>query len=193
MSIFKDDYKMFELTKMYDQTGFPDDEASLGYAINVYQESINKSFREYLVNFDYLVRLMEDYGFVLITDEEAQQIGMPGGSGLFSELYTSMQNELKMNSNKKADYKKAPYMSPEEKRVSFLNRYFVFKKVRNVDVQKMSDVIKNQKKIEVDQTEEEMEEIKEIVAEKVPAKKRAKKTSKKITLKKFDTPDNENE
>jgi hypothetical protein len=191
VSIFKDDYKMFELTKMYDQTGFPDDEASLGYAINVYQESINKVFREYLVNFDYLIRLMEDYGFVLITDEEASQMNLPGGSGLFSELYTSMQNELKMNPKKSADYKKAPYMSPEEKRVSFLNRYFVFKKVRNVDVQKMSDVIKNQRKIDDKRDEEIVEELKEAVEEKEkkePKKIRAKKTSKKITLKKFDTP-----
>ena len=109
---------------------------------------------------------MEDYGFVLITDEEASQMNLPGGSGLFSELYTSMQNELKMNPKKSADYKKAPYMSPEEKRVSFLNRYFVFKKVRNVDVQKMSDVIKNQRKIDDKRDEEIVEEIKETVEEK---------------------------
>ena len=35
---------------------------SLGYAIGVYQESINKTFKEYLVNFNYFVRMMENYG-----------------------------------------------------------------------------------------------------------------------------------
>ena len=188
ISIFKNEHKMFELTKMYDQTGFPDDELSLGYAINVYQETINKVFREYLVNFNYLIRLMEDYGFVLITDEEAKQMNLPGGSGLFSELFTSMETELKMNPRKSADYKKASYMTPEEKRISFMNRYFVFKKVRNVDVQKMSDVIRKQKAIEEDVMEEEMEKITEEM-EKIPKKIKAKKTSKKITLKQFKTPD----
>ena len=62
---------------MYDQTGFPDDELSLGYGINVYQETINKVFREYLVNFEYFKRIMEDYGFILITNEEATQMRLP--------------------------------------------------------------------------------------------------------------------
>ncbi|NBR15952.1 MAG: hypothetical protein EBU01_15455, partial [Crocinitomicaceae bacterium] len=52
-TIFKNDSKIFELTKMYDETGFPDTDMSLGYAINVYQESINQAFREFLVNFEY--------------------------------------------------------------------------------------------------------------------------------------------
>jgi hypothetical protein len=50
--------KIYELTKQYSQTGFPD-ENSIGYAIDVYQESINKTFREYLVNYPLLVRMME--------------------------------------------------------------------------------------------------------------------------------------
>ena len=32
-------------------------------------------------------------------------------------------------------------MSPEEKQISFMNRYFAFKKVRSLDVKKMSDII----------------------------------------------------
>ena len=48
--------KQFEITKMYSQTGFPDDENSLGFKISVYQETINKEFDEYLVNFDYFVK-----------------------------------------------------------------------------------------------------------------------------------------
>ena len=135
---------------MYDQTGFPDDELSLGYAINVYQETINKVFREYLVNFDYVIRIMEDYGFVLITNEEAKPMGLPSGSGLFSDLFTSMENELKMNPKNKSHYKKAPFMSSEEKLISFMNRYFVFKKVRNVDVSKIADVIKKQNVLQVE-------------------------------------------
>ena len=188
ISIFKHDHKMFELTKMYDQTGFPDDELSLGYSINVYQETINKVFREYLVNFSYFIRLMEDYGFVLITDEEAKQCNLPGATGLFSELFTSMQTEIKLNPRKNADYKKASLLSPEEKRISFMNRYFVFKKVRNVDVQKMSEVIKTQKIIENKLQEQEIEDIENEVKE-IPKRLKAKKTAKKITLTKYNTPE----
>jgi hypothetical protein len=130
VSIMKDDKKIYEITKMYDQTGFPDDELSLGYAINVYQESINQVFREYLVNFEYFIRIMEDFGFVLATKEEAQKMNLPDSTGMFSELYTFMENEIKQYPKSVNDYKKAPYMTPEEKRISFMNRYFIFKKVR---------------------------------------------------------------
>jgi len=141
ITIMKNERKIYEITKMYDKTGFPDDEMSLDYAINVYQESINKVFREYLVNFDYLTRIMDDYGFVLVTKEEATAMGLPDGTGLFSELYSAMEQEIHQYPNRKNDYGKAPYMSPEEKQISFMNRYFAFKKVRSLDVKKMSDII----------------------------------------------------
>ena len=143
ITIMKNDRKIYEVTKMYDQTGFPDEDMSLGYAINVYQESINQVFREYLVNFEYLIRIMDDYGFMLVTKEEAIPMGLPDGSGMFSELYSAMEEELKQNPKRKSDYGNSSYMSPEEKQISFMNRYFVFKKVRSIDVKKMSDIILN--------------------------------------------------
>ena len=144
MTIMKNDRKIYEITKMYDQTGFPDEEMSLGYAINVYQESINQTFREYLVNFEYFTRIMDDYGFVLVAKEEATKMNLPDGTGLFSQLFAQMQQELKQNSKRNHDYGAAAYMSPEEKRISFMNRYFVFKKVRSVDAKKMADLILKQ-------------------------------------------------
>jgi len=188
VAFFKNTHKIFELTKMYDQTGFPDDEASLGYGINVYQETINKVFREYLVNFNYLTRLMEDYGFVLITQEEATQINLPSSTGLFSELFNHMENELNIQPTKRADYKQAFKMSSEEKNISFLNRYFVFKKIRNVDAKKMSEIIKKQQTIIDNNDEQIVEEIIENskIQEK-PEKMKVKKTKKKITLKTYDT------
>jgi hypothetical protein len=139
--VMKDGKKIQEITKLYSETGFPDDEASLGYAINVYQETINKVFREYLVNFDYLIQLMEDYGFVLVTKEEAGKMGLPNGTGLFSELYNSMNQEIQMNSFKRNWYGLADRMSPEERQISFLNRYFIFKKIRTVDTDKLRKIL----------------------------------------------------
>jgi len=138
-----DDYagnrvKICEIIKKYNDTGFPDDETSLGYAIDVYQESINNMAREYLVNFNYLVEMLSNYGFVLITKDEASQMGLPNNSGMFSELYEYMKNEIKRNPRREADYKEAPFMSAIEKSLSFLNRYFIFKKTTNVDAGKIS-------------------------------------------------------
>lgn len=190
IAFFKNTHKIFELTKMYDQTGFPDDEVSLGYSINVYQETINKVFREFLVNFTYLTRIMEDYGFVLITEEEAKQINLPSATGLFSELFDYMEKELNIEPKKRADYKQAFKMSSDEKKISFLNRYFVFKKVRNVNAEKMSEIIKKQQKIIENNEEQVIEEIIEnSKIQEAPEKRKVKKTKKKITLKTYEIND----
>ena len=143
MVIMKDDKKIYEITKMYHETGFPDDEASLGYPIDVFQETINKVFREYLVNFDYFVQIMEDYGFVLVSKDDAKKMGLPNGTGLFKELFVSMENEVKRNPIKAKDYGHSVNMSDEERRISFMNRYFIFKKMRTVNTDKMAKVIAN--------------------------------------------------
>jgi len=164
MTIFKNESKIFELTKMYDQTGFPDDEMSLGYAINVYQESINQSFREYLVNFDYLVRVMEDYGFILAKKEEVRGMDLPDSSGLFRELYSNMEIEVKRNKQSETNYRQALEMSSEEKQISFLNRYFIFRKVLQVDVKKMTEVILKQSEFIERNGEENIAELEKTVA-----------------------------
>jgi hypothetical protein len=163
ITIMKEGRKIYEIIKMYDQTGFPDEDMSLGYAINVFQESINQYFREYLVNFDYFIRIMEDYGFILVTKDEAKYMNLPNGSGMFSELFSLMELELKSNSKNSANYRKAMYMSSEEKRISFMNRYFAFKKVRDVDVKKMAHVILKENAFEEKYGEEEVKEIEEII------------------------------
>ena len=88
---------MWEVQKLYSRDDFEPDETSVGYAINVYQESINKVFREYLVNHNYFIRVMENYGFTPLTVDEANVLGLPSGTGLFSELYNYMNNEVKVN------------------------------------------------------------------------------------------------
>ena len=128
--------KICEITKEYDETGFPDDELSVGYPIHVYQESIQKVLREYLVNFTFLRRIMEDYGFVLATDEEVVKMDLPKSTGLFDVLFRYMENEIQRNRNHK--YGDAANMSPEEKTLSFMNRYFIFKKVRPVDTARVA-------------------------------------------------------
>jgi len=179
--------KIFEITKLYDETGFPDDDMSLGYGINVYQESINKVFREYLVNFDYFIRIMGDYGFVPVTKTEAQKMNMPDGTGLFSELFKFMENEVKREPQVKNDYGTALHMNADEKRISFLNRYFIFKKVRSVPTEKIHKILSMEHELAEKLENEIMEEMeKEVEKEKETESKKPVfiKEKKKVILKK---------
>ena len=185
MTIMDGEKKMFELTKMYSQTGFPDDDTGVGYPINVYQETIGKTFREYLVNFDYLIRLMEDYGFVLLTKEESVSVGLPNGSGLFDELFKSMEMEIKTNPKRNADYKNASLMTSDEKQISFMNRYFVFRKARNVNTDKLYKSIVEESVVEKYREESEDTKVREASEEK-EEKITIKKNKGKITISKPD-------
>ena len=84
---------MWEVQKLYSRDDFEPDETSVGYAINVYQESINKVFREYLVNHNYFIRNGE-HGFTPLTVDEANVLGLPSGTGLLVN-YNYMNNEVR--------------------------------------------------------------------------------------------------
>jgi len=152
-NIYKNNTAILKIRKQYLQTGFPPNENSLGYSIDVFQESINKTIREYLVNYKYLLRILENYGFTELTNKEAHHIGLPNSSGLFSELFKQLENEIQQNPQKKYDYKDSLEMTNEEKEISFMNRYFVFKKVRNVDAEKVSKNLMKNTFIPTDDTE----------------------------------------
>jgi hypothetical protein len=130
-----DGTKIWEVTKDYSQTTFDDDISSVGYGINVYQDSINKTIKEYLVNFTYFTQLMDSYGFQLVKREDANKLGLPNGSGMFSELYARMEADIQQDQSIRNRYGSAPYMNAKEKQISFYNRYFVFKKISSVDVE----------------------------------------------------------
>jgi hypothetical protein len=155
-SLFKNDKKIWEITKKYGQTELLDDESCMGYAIDVYQESINKTFREYLVNFNYLNRLLENYGFVMLTSAECKQMGLNSSVGGFNELYNNMTIDIKKDKNLQNKIGNANNMSNEEKEISFLNNYFIYKKVRNIDI----NVVNNQEPLEDEKNvEDEMKKL----------------------------------
>jgi len=130
-----DDDKIWEVTKEYSQTTYDADISCVGYAIDVYQDSINKTIKEYLVNFTYFTELMKNYGFELLKRDEAVKLGIPNSSGMFSELFTFMESEVQKDPRQKSRYGSALLMTPKEKQISFYNRYFVFKKIASVDVE----------------------------------------------------------
>ena len=130
-SIYVGDAKVWEIKRDYASGGnFPDDVRSLGHQVTVYQDSINQDIAEYLVNFDFLIKTMETYGFVVLSAEEAKKMSVPHGTGTFEDIYNMM---MKRTQAQKKEYGGAAQMESYEKRISFLNRYFIFKKVRTVD------------------------------------------------------------
>jgi len=186
IEMYENDKKIWEIRKEYDDDKFEDDVTSLGYKINVFQETINKMFAEYLVNFDYLDRIMENYGFKLLMRDEAKSLGLPEGSGLFSELYTLMQKEVEKNPFKKNDYGSALEMNSNEKRISFLNRYFVFKKISNVNDEKIAlEMIDENGVYEKPRKKISEQKINDIVSKKTVEKiegKKARRLNRKILL-----------
>ena len=147
-SVKIEDQTIFSVEKQYNMSieEFPADETSVGMPVNVFLESIGQPIIEYLVQFDYLVRLMENYGFQLVEKDEAKSLGFPDGSGRFDLLFKMMQQEQKkaeMAGEKEPFTREALYMTPEEKAVSFLYRYFIFKKIRELSSETMKAMQKN--------------------------------------------------
>jgi hypothetical protein len=139
IDIYENGRKIWQIIKDYQSDEYLDDESCIGYKIDVYQESINQIIGEYLVNYDYLNRIMEDYGFIRINTEDSKKLGLPESSGMFIELYNLMMNEITRNPSKKNEYGQASYMNSYEREISFLNRYFVYKKIRTVNAEKIAE------------------------------------------------------
>ena len=111
---------------------FPKNKPNYGKKIDVYIKSIGKSHSEYLVNINYLEIILEKYGF------EKVEIGD------FENIYNMEINKK----NKNKEYLKN--MTETEKTFSYLNKYFIFKKIKetppNLYKKLLSNISNNKKK-----------------------------------------------
>ena len=90
---FEDDRHqvILSILKRYANEEYFDDETCLGYAIDVFGESINATHTEYLVNMVYLERVMRNYGFELVPEVDARRdLMLPGGTGSFRDMFDMM-------------------------------------------------------------------------------------------------------
>ena len=76
---------------------------------------------------------MENNGFVLLSEIEYKQLNLPDTMGNFEQLYNFMKMEVEKNPYLAKKLGSALDLSDEEKQISFLNNYFIFKKIRNVE------------------------------------------------------------
>jgi hypothetical protein len=182
-TIYHNDKKVWSIIKDYDSVSFEDNITSLGYKISVYQESINRTITEFLVNFNFLVETMSNYGFRLLPRDDAKKIGLPEGSGMFIEMYNKMINEIEKYPKTEKEYGIASSMMDYEKRISFLNRYFVFQKIATRNVEKLTRSILEHVPDEIEFEDKETAKAQKAVkiADK-EIKSRVKNLKKKITL-----------
>lgn len=177
--IVENQEKVWEIKKMYSNETFPADMTGVGMRVDVYQESINKMFPEYLVNFDYFKEVLELYGFDMIDADECKQFGVFTGVDSFQRLFNKMKNDVE---NKEIHIKKigeALNMTDYEKQVSFLNNYFIFKKVRNVDASNVFKVQLDKANEVLDKNKEKIEKMKDNLR---VMKRNVVKLKRKITL-----------
>ena len=143
------------------------------------KKQINKTFSEYLVNYEYFVRLIQNYGFELISKKEATDMNLPSGIGNFSELFIKMENDINSGFMRQKNVKNAMDMKPYEKKISFLNKYFIFKKVRDVNAKEVASTLIGSIN-EISEVEEAKETLGEL--EKKINRPKAKKIRKKMKL-----------
>ena len=99
-----------------------------------------------------------------MTAAEATQLGFPSSVGTFQELFAKMKLDVKENPKTRNDYGKAANMTANERKISFLNNYFIYKKVRAVDAEAISTHSSKKTLSEELSVEQETERAREAVA-----------------------------
>lgn len=128
---------------------------------------------------------MELYGFTLVPDEEAQKkTKLPHGTGLFQELFHRMESEIRNGVVPAEEYGQALYMSSEEKKISYLNRYFVFRKVHTVEPENIFKILQTKYGDKKSKTEDTEQKSRRNIGTNIV---RTKKLKKKLVIRTVET------
>lgn len=173
--------KMWDIRKDYDNDDFEDNDSCLGYEISVYMDTIGKRFTEFLVNFDYLNQLMENYGFVKAPVKDVKKMGFDKSIGSFNDLFDKMEEDIESRKIKKADIGDALLISSKEKRLSFFNNYFIYKKVHSVNAaqEEIHYTAKEDQSLSIDSQDNKKDDVETPTPKQV---RKVKKYKKKVKL-----------
>ena len=113
------DVELWSIVKGYENDEIDPSKAAsfYGKAIDVNFISIGTSHREYLMPFELLTLMLKEKGIELLTADECKELGVPASTQLFGATYEWAEAQ-----GKKYE------MSDAEKRFSFFNRWFIFKR-----------------------------------------------------------------
>ena len=124
-----DDTPIWTITKDYDNEELTSEEDSIGLAIDVEFISIGTTHKEYLVPFDLLKKKLKTIGFELLERDDLIDLGLNSSTNTFNVSYEMAQKT------------KRSYTMPDAvKEFSFLNRWFIFKRVGEVGVSEMPKI-----------------------------------------------------
>jgi hypothetical protein len=137
-----DSKPVWQIKKGYNKhTPFLSDKHNVGLKIEIKFESISDDYlTEYLVHPEYLLKMAEEYGFVLIDPAEAKsQFGLPNGTGLFGEIVKSLDNPDEMRKLRSSELGRVYYddinnLVTDDKYTDLRdwnkrNRYFILRKI----------------------------------------------------------------
>lgn len=145
---FEDNQMIWKIKKEYEKdfNNFKNNNTDFNKKINIYMHSINAEHTEYLVNFDLLKSKLSDKKIIPLSDDDIDNTPLKQiynkefGYFKFEDLYSL---DLKKNYTNLDDSLKKylesikQKMSVDEKRVSFFNVGFIYKK--NIDIDSDSD------------------------------------------------------
>jgi hypothetical protein len=119
--------------------------AILGKKINVYVDTIGQSIEEYLVNFEFFIDIMKEYGFELSSLERTHKptkgydifrnknTSYMDGLGGFEQIIEELPNIIQKEPTFYEHYSEAPLINTEKynqlKLLSSFHNWFIFKKV----------------------------------------------------------------
>ena len=132
---------VWQIKKGYNKhTPFLPDANNVGLKIDIKFESISDDYyTEYLVHPEYLIKLAKDYGFNLISDEDASlKFKLPKATALFGELMDNLQEPSQMDTLRESELGRIYYEDINNlindgdythlRDWTKRNRYFIFEK-----------------------------------------------------------------
>jgi hypothetical protein len=118
-----DDTPIWTITKDYDKEELLPDDDSIGLAVDVEFISIGTTHKEYLVPIELLKKKLKAIGFELLDKKDLSELGLNASTNTFDVSYEMSQKG-----------KKTYTMPDAVKEFSFLNRWFIFKRVGEVGI-----------------------------------------------------------
>ena len=131
----KNDTEIWRIRKLYDSY----DPNAYGQKVSVYLETINQDMEEYLIDFEFLIEILAHHGLRLLSPSECKNLNplLSSSTQTFEKSYADMLTAL-TNDTKSKVKSDMLSMTSEEKKYSFLNRWFIFKKDERMDKQQAS-------------------------------------------------------
>lgn len=124
---------VYDIEKKYDTESFEFNKDNmtnmLGNKINVYMSSIGQYIEEYLVNFEFFIHMMKEYGFTLQSPKMKKNTFIKGPIGNFDDVIDSLDS-VKEDKSFKKHYRESLEVTKNSdyRTLSGLNNWFIFKK-----------------------------------------------------------------